>query len=238
MALARSAPAAVALAALSLALAAGPARAGDVALSLAGGAAGAFNIPVESVQERKFRGIFRQEFDFSCGSAALASLLTFHYDRPRSEHQVFEAMYAAGDRTQIERLGFSLLDMKKYLQRLGVPSDGFQVPLDRLQTAGIPAITLIDTNGYKHFVLLKGVSETHVLVGDPAAGVKRLPRKEFEAMWNGIAFVIRADLETGRAGFNTEAAWAVPVRAPIGTALAPTALATLTASTYRAGVTY
>lgn len=230
--------AAVLTAAVLAAAPLGSAAAGDVALGTGSGAGGFFNLGVESVQERKFRGIYRQEFDFSCGSAALASLLTFHYDRPRTEHDVFQSMYAEGDRAQIERHGFSLLDMKRYLERNGVPSDGFQVPIDRLQTAGIPAITLIDTDGYKHFVLLKGVTDTHVLIGDPAVGVKRLSRDEFVRIWNGIAFVIRDDLDLGRAGFNDEDTWDALVEAPLGSALSRTALATLSTATYRAGNTY
>lgn len=227
---------AAALAVAVLTATPGAATAGEV--TLGAGAGGLFRLGVESLQERKFRGIFRQEYDFSCGSAALASLLTFHYERPRTEHEVFQSMYAAGDRALIERHGFSLLDMKMYLERNGVPADGFKVPIERLQTAGIPAIVLIDTDGYKHFVLLKGISAQHVLIGDPAVGVTRLTRDEFVRVWNGIAFVIRDDLDLGRAGFNSDRTWQALVQAPLGTALSRTALATLTTTTYRAGNTY
>ncbi|MDF0678119.1 MAG: hypothetical protein P0107_03335 [Nitrosomonas sp.] len=33
-----------------------------------------------NIQGKSFSTVYRQQFDFSCGSAALASLLTFHYD--------------------------------------------------------------------------------------------------------------------------------------------------------------
>ena len=53
---------------------------------------GAFNVPVRSMQELKFTETVRQGFDFSCGSAALATLLTYHYDRDQ------EASPDKGDR--------------------------------------------------------------------------------------------------------------------------------------------
>ena len=49
------------------------------------GAEGISNVPIRSIQERKFDRVVRQQFDFSCGSAALATLLTFHYDEDTDE---------------------------------------------------------------------------------------------------------------------------------------------------------
>jgi len=139
-----------------------PAAAGEVQVATAGGF---FNAPIVSLKEARFQTVYRQQLDFSCGSAALASLLTFHYERPTTEQQALLAMWEAGDQAKIQRLGFSLLDMKKFLETLGLRSDGFEVPLDNLRKAGIPAIALINTNGYKHFVVIKGVTDDEVLVG-------------------------------------------------------------------------
>ena len=38
--------------------------------------AGNYNISVTSYAERKFKTVYKQQYDFSCGSAALGSLLT------------------------------------------------------------------------------------------------------------------------------------------------------------------
>ena len=76
------------LTALVLALAAsGTAGAAATAAELSMiGFGGNFNVPVTSIREGRFQTVIRQEFDFSCGSAALASLLTYHYERPTTEH--------------------------------------------------------------------------------------------------------------------------------------------------------
>ena len=48
---------------------------------------------VESLKERAFRYTVRQQYDFSCGSAALATLLTYHYATPTDEEDTFKAMF-------------------------------------------------------------------------------------------------------------------------------------------------
>ena len=114
------------------------ALAGTVWLPGLGG--GVMNVPAQSIQELKFAEVVRQQFDFSCGSAALATLLTYHYEHPTEEMQAFNVMYAQGDQARIQQAGFSLLDMKNYLATEGYDSDGYQTDLATLAGAGVPAI--------------------------------------------------------------------------------------------------
>ena len=194
----------------------GPAGAGEIQAQTAGLY---FRAPVVSLREARFQTVYRQQLDFSCGSAALASLLTFHYELRTSEQEALLAMWEGGDQEKIRRLGFSLLDMKKYLASRGLRADGFEASLDDLRKAGLPAIVLLNINNYKHFVVIKGIRDDEVLVGDPAFGVNIMPRAKFEASWNGILFVIRQQVEVGRKNFNLERDWGVRGKAPFGTAL-------------------
>jgi predicted double-glycine peptidase len=193
-------------------LCASVARAGSVDLPFQIG--GAFSVPATSLKEAKFSAMVRQQFDFSCGSAALSTLLTHHYRFPVTEQVVFEEMFSRGDQEKIRREGFSLLDMKRYLEAHGFAADGFEAPLDKLAGAGIPAIVLINDRGYNHFVVIKGIRDGRVLVGDPSGGTRALARDAFESMWvNHILFVIsnRQDI----AGFNLASDWRVAVQAPL-----------------------
>lgn len=155
------------------------------------GPTGPVSMRVVSYRDIPFRTVVRQQYDFSCGSAALATLLRHHYGRDVDERMVFEAMFAAGDQDRIRRVGFSLLDMKRYLESHGYQADGFRLTLDDLAQSGAPAIIMIDTAGYRHFVVLKGVDAERVLIGDPALGLKVYTRAEFAGLWNGIAFMLR-----------------------------------------------
>lgn len=176
---------------------------------------GTFQVEAKSLSEISWEGVVRQEYDFSCGSAAVATLMTYHYDRPTSEADVFEAMILEGDKEQIQTYGFSMLDMKRYLDAQGLNADGFEITLDDFIRIGVPAITLIDTGGYKHFVVVKGVDRDNVLVGDPAAGTVVVPREMFETLWSNKVLGVRAEVELAREHFNSERDWRVRPASPL-----------------------
>ncbi|MBW1963176.1 MAG: C39 family peptidase [Deltaproteobacteria bacterium] len=202
--------------------------AGAAVIAVPGASGGDFTVKVTSLKERRFKTTIRQQYDFSCGSAALATLLTFHYEDPVGEPEVFKAMYDAGNQEKIKKDGFSLLDIKKYLKARGYRADGFRTTLDKLKGVGIPAIVLINHDGYRHFVVLKGVTGSEVLLGDPSHGVRRMPRDWFESMWNGLLFLIRNKLDVATRYFNRKRSWQIHARAPLGMALGNHELANVT----------
>ena len=190
---------------------------------------GYFNVNLTSFKGARFENVVRQRYDFSCGAAAVATLLTYFYDRPTTEKVVFADMYNRGDKEKIHKEGFSLLDMKGYLSRSGYRAEGFRVPLDKLVGAEVPGIVLINTKGYLHFVVVKGVRDGEVLVADPALGNKVIPRGEFDDMWNGLLFVVLDDSQKAKNFFNVVKDWQVRQKAPIGEARqGPTSAGTFT----------
>jgi predicted double-glycine peptidase len=189
------------------------AEAGSVELPFQIG--GAYSIPATSMREARYLAMVRQQYDFSCGSAALSTLLTYHYAYPVTEQVVFEEMFAKGEQEKIRKEGFSLLDMKRYLEAHGFEADGFEAPLAKLAKAAIPAIVLISDHGYNHFVVVKGMRDRRILIGDPSGGTRAIAEKKFESMWvNGILFVINDHRNI--AAFNRDSDWRVAVQAPIG----------------------
>lgn len=187
---------------------------------------GAYSLPVTSMKGARFRAMVRQQYDFSCGSAALSTLLTYHYGYKVTEEQIFVEMYAKGDQAKIRNEGFSLFDMKRYLENHGFQADGFEAPLDKLAEAGIPAIVLINENGYNHFVVIKGLRDGRVLVGDPSGGTRALTQAAFAGLWtNGILFVISNRQD--QAKFNVAAEWSALPRAPLASGIAREGLSAL-----------
>ena len=201
-----------------------PALALSGTLSLGTQAGGYYTVSVTTLKEARFRQTVRQEEDFSCGSAAVATLLTYHYGLTTSYREVLEAMYVAGDQHKIRREGFSLLDMKLYLESRGFQADGFHAPLDKLVSTSTPAIVLVNESGYNHFVVIKGLVANEVLLGDPALGARVVKRSAFEATWvNKLVFVIHGEGLAGQ--FNTASDWRVRPRAPLGDAVSRDTLA-------------
>ena len=180
------------------------------------GGGGNFSVSLTTYAERRFKTVYKQQYDFSCGSATLASLLTYHYNDVVDEKTVFLDMFQSGDQQKIQKQGFSLLDMKLYLQRRGYEANGFKIDLDGLVKADAPAITIINNNGYLHFVIIKGVSDDEVLVGDPAVGVKVIARPDFETMWEKrILFLIHDQQHFANNHFQDEKEWLLRAKAPL-----------------------
>jgi predicted double-glycine peptidase len=176
--------------------------------------AGGVVVPVTSIRQERLARTLLQQYDFSCGSAAVATLLTHHYGYPMSESTVFEHMYRNGDQAKIQREGFSLLDMKRFLKTHGFEADGFEQPLEKLAEARVPAIVLINENGYLHFVVIKGLRGERVLIGDPANGTRAVSRQAFNAGWqNNLLFVVHNRMESAR--FNLSSDWRAAPQAPL-----------------------
>lgn len=199
------------LARIGGALALLPALAAGADLALPGAAV---SVPLASIRQLRFSSTLRQQYDFSCGSAALATLLTHHYAHPVSEQEAFQWMFVHGDREKIRREGFSLLDMQRYLASLGFRADGFKLPLQALLDARLPAIVLVAEGGYHHFVVLKGADDGRILLGDPSRGTRSVTRAQFESIWiNGLLFVIH---DTAQApAFNQAQDWRAAPRVPL-----------------------
>ena len=164
---------------------------------------GGYTVKVQSYQEQLFGDVFRQQYDFSCGSAAVASLLKFHYGIEAKESTIFEYMFEHGNQEKIEQQGFSMLDMKKYLVSLGLDADGYNIPLDKFRQLRIPAITIVNFDGYMHFVVIKGMNSKDVILGDPSRGTMLMPIDDFKHYYKGSVLLVKNRAKIGRESFIT-----------------------------------
>lgn len=171
-------------------------------------------VDVRSIRDIPFRTVVRQQYDYSCGSAALATLLTYHYGKPVTEGKIFRAMYEVGDQAKIRAVGFSLLDMKQYLESQGYQANGYRLSLNQLEKLRTPAISVVQVGSYRHFVVIKGVRDGKILVGDPALGLKTYTLSEFEALWNGIVFLVTKTPDQ-QIAYNREDEWRPWAYAPV-----------------------
>jgi predicted double-glycine peptidase len=148
--------------------------------------------PVRSLLEIRRDGLVIQEWDNSCGAAALATVLTYSLHDPISEKAAAQGMLRRTDPLRVKvRGGFSLLDMKRYVEARGYTAQGFRnLSLDEL-SAMRAAIVPIDERGDPHFVVVRGLKDGEVDIADPAFGNRRMPIERFNQVWKeGIGFVI------------------------------------------------
>ncbi|WP_137885563.1 C39 family peptidase [Pseudomonas sp. 2FE] len=150
------------------------------------------SVTLEPMSQLQFRNVIRQAYDYSCGSAALTSMLDYFLGRNLQERQVMEGLLRYGEADKIvARRGFSLLDMKRFVAALGYKSGGFRAAFSDLDELEHPALVPIEYAGFKHFVVVRDVYNDHVFVADPALGNISFTRTRFEEIWDqNVLFVI------------------------------------------------
>lgn len=152
---------------------------------LAGGGTPPERVDIEPQSVAKFRNIVHQTYDYSCGSAALVTVINNYLGIPVTEQQAMEGMLEHGERDKImARRGFSLLDMKRYVATLGVEANGFRGTISDLMELQTPAVVPIDYAGFKHFVVYRGTRGGRIYIADPSAGHVVFSVEEFTSLWD------------------------------------------------------
>jgi len=155
---------------------------------------------LKSMVDFRDENLIRQLYDFSCGAAALATILRYGFGDPVTEQQIVTDLFAGLDGAEASRRkkeGFSLYDLRQVAQRRGYRAEGFKLEPQYLAQLNGPVLVFIETMGYKHFAVLKGVRGDRVYLADPSRGNIRMPVYRFLDAWmrdgTGIVFVIEPD---------------------------------------------
>ena len=155
--------------------------------------------PVASLAEIRELNVVIQNWDLSCGAAALATILNYQHGDPVSEREIATRLMSRSEYLENpmlvrSRQGFSLLDLKRFVDDRGYDGIGLgQLTVEHL-VGRAPMIIPINVYGYQHFVVFRGMLGNRVLLADPAFGNRTMLRSEFESAWINFA-------EIGHVGF-------------------------------------
>jgi HlyB family type I secretion system ABC transporter len=114
--------------------------------------------------------------EMDCGAASLG-MICRHFGRKVSLSRIRQLCHTSTD-------GTSLKAICRAATELGLAARALKVSLRNLPLMPLPAIIHWEGN---HWMVLYDVTETYVKVADPALGLRRIPRKEFEQNWSGYA---------------------------------------------------
>lgn len=180
---------------------ASPALAGEIAFSGVLPNGGLYTRNVESMRERRFRNIVRQQTDYSCGASALATILRHAYHLDADETTVIQGMLGIADADLVAQRGFSLLDIKRYVESIGMRGRGYRISEERLRSLRVPGLVLMDVRGFRHFVVLKQVAGEYAEIADPILGNRSVPIAEFLESWpsRAVFVVIGSDFDRNTA---------------------------------------
>jgi len=144
--------------------------------------------PVGSILEARQRHVVLQQWELSCAAAALATVLRYQYGDPLTERSVALGLinreeYLRNPNLVRLRQGFSMLDLKRFVDGLGYEGVGLgQVSLsDLIERA--PIIVAVKLQGFPHFVVFRGATVHTVLLADPAFGNTTLSVDKFIDAW-------------------------------------------------------
>ncbi|MEY2695908.1 MAG: hypothetical protein RL333_46 [Pseudomonadota bacterium] len=156
--------------------------------------------PVHSLTELRQKNVMMQKWDISCGAAAIGTILRYHHGLDISEKDIAISLmqrdeYIKNPQLVRMRLGFSLLDIKRYVESVGYIGLG----LGGLQLADLieraPVMVTVVINGYNHFVVFRGIKRNRVLLADPAWGNRTLTVDQFMDMWAEAPKIGRVGLQ-------------------------------------------
>lgn len=174
--------------ALACLMAASRAEAMDLGSVVPG--AGAMHKNLLSMRELRYVDMVPQKADFSCGAAALATILNYAYGQKLTEEEAIQGLLKVSDAGIVKEKGFSLLDLKNYVQAQGMRGRGYSMSPEMLEKIKIPVIVLLDLRGYKHFVVLKKTTPDKVYIADPALGNRVIAKQDFVSAWNRVVFAV------------------------------------------------
>ena len=111
-----------------------------------------------------------------CGAAALA-MVCRHYGRAVSLARIRQLCFTSTD-------GTSLRALCRAATELGLAARPVKVSARNVAQMPLPAVVHWEGN---HWVVVYDVADGHVRIADPALGLRRVRREDFEARWSGYA---------------------------------------------------
>jgi uncharacterized protein len=142
--------------------------------------------PIRTLKEFRREQVVMQQWDVSCGAAALATILTFQHGDAVPERAIVERLLSWTSPSRVRaRGGFSLLELKRFVDERGYVGNGYgNLALANLMQLA-PLIVPINTAGYNHFVVFKALAGDRVVLADPAFGNRTMGVRRFESAWVG-----------------------------------------------------
>jgi predicted double-glycine peptidase len=144
------------------------------------------------------QNVVMQKRDYSCGAAALATVIKYHWGDDITElellQEVVEMLTVEELKDRIQK-GLSLTDLRRLAVRVGYQATIGRLEFDKLRESKVPLIVGITVREFDHFVVFRGTDGRYVYLADPARGNVRTPIPEFLDQWqkNAVLVVVKPD---------------------------------------------
>jgi predicted double-glycine peptidase len=131
---------------------------------------------VQSWKTLRDARVVKQDLDYSCSAASLATLLNEFYGQSLTEEALLKAMDKGDLRASFE-------DMQRALPQFGFKAQGFAASYEQLMKLKAPVIVYLKHRKDDHFSVLRGIDFNTVWLADPSLGNRTYSREQFLDMW-------------------------------------------------------
>jgi predicted double-glycine peptidase len=148
---------------------------------------------VTSWKELRRQNVVMQQYDYSCGPAAVATILRYYWEDDVTEKQLLESLVKILTPDEIKedmKKGTSITDLRRAAVELGYLASIGTMSFEQLAQSKIPVVVPIKVNGFDHFVVFRGVACGRVYLADPVRGNVRPTVPEFRGQWKGCAILV------------------------------------------------
>ncbi len=121
--------------------------------------------------------VAKQQLDYSCGAASVATILKEFYGLPVKERDVLERLTDDGR--------YTFADLATVVQTWGLAGGGIALSFEKLMELKVPAVAYVKYREQDHFTVIRGINpETRIIkVADPSWGNKRFKEHQFRNIW-------------------------------------------------------
>jgi len=133
-------------------------------------------ISTKSWKDIRDHGVVKQDYDFSCGAASLATILNEYYGQKMTEEVLLKAMGKENGMA-------SFADMQKILPSIGFHGQGFAANFEQLSKLEMPVIVYLKFQNSDHFSVVRGIGGDTVWLADSSFGNQTFSRVQFLDMW-------------------------------------------------------
>ena len=134
------------------------------------------SVIVKSWRDLRDERIVKQNLDYSCGAASVATILNQYYGFSLSEKDVLSKI---GKNSEA-----SFQDLARVVERFGFRGGGIALSFRDLLYLRAPVVAYLKYRGEDHFTVVRGVRPDGLIhVADPSWGNRRFSGAQFRKMW-------------------------------------------------------
>ncbi len=146
----------------------------------------------KSWKELRDENVVIQKDKFTCGAAALCTLIRHYLGEQASEKEILDIInkHSPEEAEKRKQNGLTMRDLKKAAESMGYEVRSYQLNIQGLKQLDAPLLVRIICEGEEHFVVLRGIVGDRAVLADPVRGNVRVSVEKFLEEWNGTPVLV------------------------------------------------